>query len=153
MRAVLLAFLLAFLLAACAAPEQTMFDQLVTASKPYQRGEPCKPVLHIIQSDKVSATSVNCTVTITDGLVALLNGAPDELAHTEAHELAHIVLKHDEASRAVEREADVIGVCIAAAAGYDLGAALKAFERVRFQTEEFEARMRFLMNNNILGYC
>ena len=146
-------------LAACVTPapdhvtERAMFAALVEASRPYRVGSPPKPTLTISPSAAVQAYSVGCDVTVSEGMLVTVDGPPDELAHVLAHEIAHCVKGHTHSNPAVEREADVIGSCIAAAAGYDIKAALKIFERVEFRTEEFAARMAFLRDNDIGEYC
>ena len=133
-------------------PEHAMFAKLVEASTPYKVGAPPVPNLVITPSSEFTAYTQNGTVYVTKVMVETI-GVTDELAFVEGHEIAHIVLLHGPTRPAVEREADVIGRCIMAHAGYDHTAALRFFERVDFPTDEWAARMDFIETVDIGEYC
>jgi len=90
----------------------------------------CAGRIQLMPSSRADAREGAGLVTVTTELVELFD-RDDELAFLIGHELAHIALRHeDKGGRGQEREADRLGLEIAARAGFDPGAAAEALARV-----------------------
>jgi hypothetical protein len=108
----------------------------------------CPARVRLARSREAAAVSGDGQIVLTTGAL-METRSDDELAVIVGHELAHIVLKHGERLRAqrvprgllrelgknaarvlaTEREADRLGIKLAAAAGYDMRAAIPFWRR------------------------
>ena len=102
----------------------------------------CPARVRLARSNQANAFATGTYVVMTTRLLGALQ-SDDELAILIGHELAHNILHHEERIeegsahsgeaariRAAEEEADRLGLRLAAAAGYDLHAAIPMWQRL-----------------------
>jgi len=110
-----------------------------------QARQACPARVRLARSNQANAFATGTYVVVTTRMLDALRGE-DELAIIIGHELAHNILRHeqrlDEQSgtrgnasriRAAEEEADLLGLKLAAAAGYDVRAAIPMWRRLHAQ--------------------
>jgi hypothetical protein len=131
------------------APVQLTIGSREVTREVVVRGVPgCMSRVELLPGSRLTAAADGNVVQVSGGLVEFTRN-DDELAIIVAHELAHNILRHHEAlssndstgspfaslghhvalERKTERDADYLGLYLAARAGYDIAAALTFWPR------------------------
>lgn len=124
---------------------QPVIQRLFAAAAPLcaPQGVSCTVPVHLEDSSSLNAHASSRSLTISRPMVDLASSEA-QLALVLGHELAHIVLRHtvrdfgERVSRTFntasdkddERQADYVGLYLAARAGYDPGQAIKLWRRM-----------------------